>query len=71
MFFVSQRIESSQCILTLDATEDGADSLILGPSLAQEAIAPCIDIGMDGMCNRVEGTAIGPTTVGLIYVNPV
>jgi catalase-peroxidase len=49
---------------------DGAESLILGPSVQQEAIAPCISIDMDGQCNLVEGSPIGPTTIGLIYVNP-
>jgi catalase-peroxidase len=51
---------------------DGGDSLILGPSAEQEAISPCqsLDPTMQGECNLVEGSPIGPTTVGLIYVNP-
>jgi catalase-peroxidase len=49
---------------------DGGDSLRLGPSPEQEAIAPCQSINMQGTCLAVEGTAMGPTTVGLIYVNP-
>ena len=49
---------------------DGAESFILGPSDEQEAIAPCVSIDMDGKCNLVEGSPIGPTTIGLIYVNP-
>jgi len=49
---------------------DGSDSLnvtfttILGPSDEQEAIGPCQSIGMQGDCLSVEGTALGPTTVG-------
>ena len=39
--------------------EDGSDSLKLGPSPEQEQIAPCRDIGMDGKCLDVEGTALG------------
>lgn len=51
---------------------DGSDSLILGPSVEQEAIAPCqtLNPSRQGECNLVEGSPIGPTTVGLIYVNP-
>jgi catalase-peroxidase len=51
---------------------DGGDSLILGPSDEQEAISPCqsFEATMQGKCNLVEGSPIGPTTVGLIYVNP-
>ena len=55
---------------------DGSDSLHLGPSDEQEAIAPCLTIsrdgheGLQGECNMVPGSPIGPTTVGLIYVNP-
>lgn len=40
---------------------------MLGPSEEQEAIAPCRTVGMDGKCLSVEGTALGPTTLGLIY----
>jgi catalase-peroxidase len=49
---------------------DGGDSLLLGPSPEQEMIGPCTSIGMQGSCLAVKGTALGPTTVGLIYVNP-
>lgn len=49
---------------------NGDNSLRLGPSPQQEAIAPCISIDMQGECLAVEGTALGPTTVELIYVNP-
>jgi len=51
---------------------DGSDSLKLGPSDAQEAIGPCqsLDPSLQGNCLSVNGTALGPTTVGLIYVNP-
>jgi catalase (peroxidase I) len=51
---------------------DGSNSLILGPSAEQEAISRCLsfDPSQQGLCNLVEGSAIGPTTIGLIYVNP-
>jgi len=49
---------------------DGKDSLKLGSSDEQEEIGPCETIGLQGKCLSVEGTALGPTTVGLIYVNP-
>jgi catalase (peroxidase I) len=50
---------------------DGSNSLTLGPSPEQEAIAPCQSLDMQGQCLDVERmTAIGPTTVGLIYVDP-
>jgi len=52
--------------------EDGSNSFILGPSAEQEAIARCLTFepSKQGECNLVEGSAIGPTTIGLIYVNP-
>jgi catalase-peroxidase len=46
--------------------EDGANSLILGPSDVQEKLTPCVSIGQQGRCQ----SPLGPTTVGLIYVNP-
>lgn len=51
---------------------DGAASLKLGPSAEQEEIGPCqsLETSLQGQCLSVEGTALGPTTVGLIYVNP-
>jgi catalase-peroxidase len=51
---------------------DGGDSLILGPSNEQEAISACqsLERTMQGECNLVDGSPIGPSTVGLIYVNP-
>jgi len=45
---------------------DGSDSLKLGPSPEQEAIAPCVSVDMQGNCLDVEGTALGTGTVGLI-----
>lgn len=49
---------------------DGSESFYLGPSPQQEAIAPCLTVGMNGKCLDVNGTAMGPTTMELIYVNP-
>ena len=49
---------------------NGDDSLLLGPNAAQELISPCRTLGMDGQCLNVTGSAMGPTTLELIYVNP-
>ena len=46
---------------------DGSESEFLGPSEKQEEIAPCRSLDKDGNCLSVEGTALGPTTLGLIY----
>ena len=42
---------------------DGSQSLILGPTDAQEQQSPCQSIGLQGDCLSVNGTALGPTTV--------
>jgi len=49
---------------------NGDDSLLLGPNAAQELIGPCRTLDMDGQCLNVTGSAMGPTTLELIYVNP-
>lgn len=45
---------------------DGSNSLILGPSPQQEELSPCQSIGEQGKCQ----SPLGPSTVGLIYVDP-
>ena len=45
---------------------DGANSLILGPNEQQEELTPCVSEGLQGQCDG----NLGPTTTGLIYVNP-
>jgi catalase (peroxidase I) len=47
---------------------NGDHSLNLGPSTEQEAIGPCVELDQQGQCLTIDGTALGPTTVGLIYV---
>jgi catalase-peroxidase len=51
---------------------NGSNSLKLGPSIEQEQISPCLTLepSRQGTCNLIEDSPIGPTTVGLIYVNP-
>jgi len=57
------------CFGRLD-DEDGAKSLPLGPGEMQEEMAPCTG-PVNGMCQmQPNETALAPTTVGLIYVNP-
>lgn len=48
---------------------NGSNSLVLGPSEEQEILSPCLK---QGACLDVtsRANALGPTTVGLIYVNP-
>lgn len=43
---------------------DGSDSIRLGPSQEQEAIAPCLSLDINGDCLSVVNTALGPTTMG-------
>jgi catalase (peroxidase I) len=64
------------CFGRLD-DDDGAKSIPLGPSEIQERDAPCAapedseGVPINGMCQTWPNeTALAPTTVGLIYVNP-
>jgi len=64
------------CFGRLD-DDDGAKSIPLGPSKIQEMEAPCTaplnseGVPINGMCQMYPNeTALAPTTVGLIYVDP-
>ena len=48
---------------------NGDDSLSLGLNAAQELSGPCRTLGMDGQCLNVTGSALGPMTFELVYVN--
>lgn len=50
----------------IDEASGGSDNIILGPSDEQEVLTPCLTDDMQGACTG----NLGPTTVGLIYVEP-
>lgn len=49
---------------------DGSKSDLLGPTTEQEELYPCVDKDNNPAENGACKSPLGPTTVGLIYVNP-